>query len=135
MFNDNSANAEGGIVDGNATFIGCATNAGTVSGAVLSEGPPTLKDCPNYIASDPPLKAAWVTSGRRRRLVVIPSRNWDQFQALGLPIAPLYGPWQNCPEDEACFAYPALYRRFAPFDFVMDYENEPQYLNFPGNPE
>ena len=131
-FNDTSSN--NGTVTGNAVLNICGTHDGTVDGTTTYDST-SPKDCPNYIASDPPLKAEWVTNGRNRRLVVIPSRNWEQFQALNLPTEPLRGPWQNCPVAESCFAYPALYRPVAPFDFVMDYEAKPNYLEHPGNPE
>lgn len=134
-FNNNSTNAESGTIDGDAQFSGCSLNNGNVTGAITLGNRTPARNCPGYIVSDPPLKASWVTSGRNRRLVIIPSRNFEQFQALGLPIAPIYGPWQPCPPGESCFAYPALYRPFMPADFVIDYEDKPNYLDEPGNPE
>lgn len=135
-FNDRSVHTADGTVNGNALFNDCSKGNGTVNGqtAYPLDRPP-ISECAGYIFSDPPLKASWVTSGRNRRLVIIPSINFDQFQALNLPIAPIYGPWQPCPDGASCFAYPARYRRFMPADYVIDYENNQHYLEEPGNPE
>lgn len=130
-FNDLSSN--NGTVSGDVTLTVCGAHTGTASGRITYKGVP--QNCPNYLAPDPPFKASWITSGRQRRLVVIPSRNRAQFAALGLStLQALYGPWQDCPDNESCFAYPATYRAIAPFAFVMDYEDYPNYLEHPGNP-
>lgn len=71
----------------------------------------------------------------QRRLIIMGSRNQEALMAaFGNTQTIDNGPWQNCP-PEGCFAYPSLYRPLAYYDYVLDYEEYPHYLDYPGNPE
>lgn len=136
VFEGNAENGENGIIDGDATFNGCSKNKGSVLGDIIDNRPLSCVDQTDFYEFDPPLLGSWITNGRRRRLVIVGSRNTDALrERFGSSQTIFGGPWQPCPPNESCFAYPALYRPFASVSFVMDYEDRPNYLNYPGNPE
>jgi hypothetical protein len=60
----------------------------------------------------------------------------EALQAIfGSPFSRDGGPLQECP-PEGAFAYPSLYRPLAYYPFYeLDYDNHPNWLEAPGNPE
>lgn len=131
-FIENSMNDDGGAINGEASFGVCARNWGDVSGNVAQETG-GRRNCRWFKRSRPPLKASWVTSGSKRRLVIIGSRNTEVLMKMFGNSSSFYaGPWQPCP-SAGCFADPASYIPLAITDFVMDYEEYPNYMDYPGN--
>ena len=127
-FFGDSVLGETGVINGNAIFRDSSKNLGTVNGTGLffdssSNGDASLQ------TFDPPLKCTWVTSSGKRRLVCLGSKNQEQLAETIFG-----GPWLKCPDD-GCFAYPALYRPAATVSYVIDYDDKPNYLSYPGNPE
>ena len=127
-----------GTVTGSATFAECAKNQSQFSEVTFNNfsGCNSVDDSVRaYIDVNPPLIGSWTTAAGKRKLVIIGSKNTDALVELfGNSLTRDGGPWLKCPDD-GCFAYPALYRPYAYFNFVMDYDEYPNYLDYPGNPE
>lgn len=140
VFNDASKNGLSGTINGPVTLKHCSRNDGQITGAITYLERKPVSACPGYMNPATPFLSRWITECVlgycRRRLVAAKSDNEAQWDEFGLSIwQPLYGPWQPCPDDSDCFAYPALYRDVAQFNFALDYAAYPHWLNRPGNPE
>jgi len=130
--NGDPEGGEGGVVNGDAAINDCARDFGEITGTVTVAC--NRRVCEWYGRFDPPLKGIWETigSGGERRLRIIGLRNREALvERYGNSLTRSGGSWQKCP-PEGCFAYPETY--CADYDFVPDYDAEPEYLNHPGNP-
>lgn len=123
-----------GTINGNATFKGTSINKGTINGAAnfLGQSWNDGGTVSGGIVYDPPLLASWI------KIAFVPGDPWNfrkiqTYRVYGAQ-ANQNHPMQGCPEiNDGCYADPDTYRALVNFNYVLDYENHPEYCLQRGN--
>lgn len=120
LFSNNSRNF--GVINGAGTFRDQSINFGRIDGDSVFDG----NDNNGAGVYDPPLICHWFTSSssdgtRKRRLICGAYKNSGQLSTTVWG-----GAWQLCPST-GCFTAPASYRPLAVLNYVLDYDEYPNY--------
>jgi hypothetical protein len=124
-----------GTINGSATFKGTSKNTGEITGSGnFLDNSINAGEVGGNIVYDPPILARWI---------LLAFASGDPWTARKLGTYRQYGgeiiqdhPTQPCPyPNNGCYTYPNTYRSLVNFNYVLDYEHFPEYLNYVGNPE